>query len=274
MGQQIRVLGFSWLGRPVIQLPEDLVRMQELIWRVQPDVIVETGVAHGGSLVFYASLFAAIGAGRAIGVDVSIRPENRAAILAHRLAPCISLIEGSSTEAATVAAVRAQIAPGERVLVVLDSDHRRAHVRAELDLYSPLVSPGSYVVVCDGIMAEFAGSPRGRPEWAEDNPLAAAQDFLATSAEFVEDEPPVPVQRGRGSRPRHLLAALLPAPARRARPGRALKAAILAGGATCRHPPARTGSPRSRATFRGCSRLRRRASSASFSARAGRPPAW
>jgi cephalosporin hydroxylase len=183
------VYGFTWLGRPVIQLPEDLVRMQELVWRVRPDVIVETGVAHGGSLVFYASLFAAIGGGRVIGVDVALRAENRAAIVAHPLAPRIALIDGSSIDRTTVAAVREQIAEGARVLVVLDSDHSRAHVRAELDSYAPLVSPGSYIVVCDGIMAEFAGSPRGRPTWTEDNPLAAAREFLASRDDFVEDEP-------------------------------------------------------------------------------------
>jgi cephalosporin hydroxylase len=183
------VYGFTWLGRPVIQLPEDLVRMQELVWRVRPDVIVETGIAHGGSLVFYASLFAAIGGGRVIGVDVSIRPENRAAIVAHPLAGRIKLIEGSSIDGTTVAAVRENIADGERVMVVLDSDHSRAHVRAELDRYAPLVAAGSYIVVCDGIMAEFAGSPRGRQEWDEDNPLVAAREFLADRADFVEDEP-------------------------------------------------------------------------------------
>ncbi len=190
------VYGFSWLGRPIIQLPEDLVRMQELVWRVRPDVIVETGVAHGGSLVFYASLFAAIGAGRVIGVDVSIRPANREAIEAHLLAPRIALIEGSSIDPATAAAVRARIAPEERVLVVLDSDHSRSHVRAELALYAPLVAPGGYVIVCDGIMADFAGTPRGKPAWGEDNPIAAVQDFLATTDQFVEEEPEFPFNEG------------------------------------------------------------------------------
>ena len=190
------VYGFTWFGRPVIQLPEDLVRMQELLWRVRPDVVVETGVAHGGSLVFYASLFAAIGAGRAIGVDVAIRPANRAAIAGHVLAPRIALVDGSSIAPATVAAVRAQIAPGERVLVVLDSNHSRAHVRAELDCYAPLVAPGSYIVVCDGVMADFADSPRGRPEWVQDNPLAAVEDFLAGRDDFVEEEPPFPFNEG------------------------------------------------------------------------------
>lgn len=190
------VYGFSWFGRPIIQLPEDLVRMQEVVWRLRPDVIVETGVAHGGSLVFYAGLFAAMGHGRVIGVDIEIRPPNRAAIEAHPLAPRIALVEGSSVAPETVAAVRARIAPGERVLVVLDSNHSRAHVRAELELYAPLVSPGSYIVVCDGSMAAFAGSPRGRPEWAHDNPTAAATDFLAASGEFVEEEPPFPFNEG------------------------------------------------------------------------------
>ncbi len=190
------VYGFSWLGRPVIQLPEDLVRLQELVWRVRPDVIVETVVAHGGSLVFYASLFAAIGHGRVIGVDVAIRPANRAAIEAHVLAQRIALVEGGSTDPATVAAVRALIAPGERALVVLDSNHSRAHVRAELAAYAPLVAPGSYIVVCDGIMADMAASPRGRPEWTEDNPLAAARDFLSTTDEFVAEEPDFPFNEG------------------------------------------------------------------------------
>jgi cephalosporin hydroxylase len=190
------VYGFTWLGRPVIQLPEDLVRMQELVWRVRPDVIVETGVAHGGSLVFYASLFAAIGHGRVIGIEIALRPDNRAAITAHPLAPRIALIDGSSADPATVAAVRAQIAEGERVLVVLDSNHSRTHVRSELECYAPLVSPGSYLVVCDGIMAEVAGSPRGRPEWREDNPLAAAAEFLAARHDFVEEEPAFPFNEG------------------------------------------------------------------------------
>lgn len=183
------VYSFTWLGRPLIQLPEDVVRMQELVWRVQPDVIVETGVAHGGSLVFYASLFAALGKGRVIGVDIDIRAPNRAAIEAHVLAPRIALIEGSSVAPATLEAVRAAIRPGERVLVVLDSDHTRAHVAAELAAYAPLVTPGSYLVACDGIMADFAAAPRGDPQWSWDNPVSAIEDFLAHSTEFVADEP-------------------------------------------------------------------------------------
>ena len=180
---------FSWLGRPVIQLPEDLLRLQELLWCVAPDVVVETGVAHGGSLIFYASLFAAMGRGRAIGVDIEIRPANRAAIEAHVLAPRISLIEGSSTDPRTLDAVRAQLAPQDRVLVVLDSNHSRAHVRAELATYAPLVTPGSYLVVCDGIMAQLAGAPRSQPDWSWNNPLAATEAFLAECGDFVAEEP-------------------------------------------------------------------------------------
>ena len=136
------VQSFTWMGRPVIQLPEDMIRIQEVIWRLRPDVIVETGVAHGGSLIFYASLFEAMGHGRAIGVDIDIREHNRTAIEAHPLATRITLISGSSTARGTLAAVRHGIAPDERVLVVLDSNHCSAHVGAELDLYAPLVSPG------------------------------------------------------------------------------------------------------------------------------------
>ena len=129
------VHGFTWLGRPIIQLPEDMIRIQEVIWRLRPDVIVETGVAHGGSLIFYASLFEAMGNGRAIGIDIDIHKHNRVSLEAHPLAARITLVRGSSLARGTLAAVRHSIAPGERVLVVLDSNHTRAHVEAELDLY-------------------------------------------------------------------------------------------------------------------------------------------
>jgi cephalosporin hydroxylase len=182
---------FTWLGRPVIQLPEDMVRIQEVIYRVKPDVIVETGVAHGGSLVFYAGLCRAMGRGRVIGVDIEIRPHNRAAIEAHELAPLIGLIEGSSTAPDVVQRVRSSIQPGETVFVVLDSCHTKAHVRAELDAYGDLVAPGSYIVVTDGIMRMLGDVPRGKAEWRWDNPCAAAEEFVAAHPEFeVEDVAP------------------------------------------------------------------------------------
>src|SRR5262249_51204926 len=113
--------GFTWMGRPLVQLPEDVLRIQEVIWRVQPDVIVETGVAHGGSLVFYASLCKAMGHGRVVGVDIEIRPPNRAAIESHALAGYITLVEGSSTDEDVLRRVRELVRPGETVLVLLDS---------------------------------------------------------------------------------------------------------------------------------------------------------
>jgi cephalosporin hydroxylase len=181
---------FTWLGRPVIQLPDDLLRLQEAVYQLQPDVIVETGVAHGGSLVFHASLCRLIGRGRVIGVDVVIRPANRDALQRHELAPYIVLIEGDSIDPLTVARVKAEIRPGDRVLVLLDSDHRRAHVRAELEAYSEVVSVGSYLVAADGFMSDLAKSPRGRPEWASDNPRTAVLDFLARHPEFRLEMPP------------------------------------------------------------------------------------
>jgi cephalosporin hydroxylase len=190
------VYGFTWLGRPVIQLPEDMIRIQETIWRVRPDVVVETGVAHGGSLIFYASLFEAMGHGRVIGVDVDIRKHNRAAIEGHPLATRVTLVEGSSTAPGTLAAVRHSIGPAEIVLVILDSDHSRAHVEAELDLYAPLVARGSYIVACDGIMAQLAGAPRTAPDWTWNNPLAAADSFLVRNPDFVREEPVFPFNEG------------------------------------------------------------------------------
>ena len=191
------VYGFTWMGRPIIQLPEDMIRIQELIWRLKPDVVVETGVAHGGSLVFYASLFEAMHRGRVIGVDIEIRPHNRTAIEAHPMASRIALVEGSSTAAETVAAVRARIAPGETVLVILDSNHSRDHVVAELECYAPLVSPGSYLVACDGIMAQVAGAPRTAPDWTWNNPISAVEDFLSRSPDFVLEEPAFAFNEGR-----------------------------------------------------------------------------
>ena len=189
------VYSFTWLGRPVIQLPEDLVRIQEVIHALRPDVIVETGVAHGGSLVFYASLFAAMGHGRVIGIDVEIRPHNRAAIEAHHLAPLISLYEGSSIDPDIVAAVTADVGDA-RALVVLDSNHTHDHVLGELHAYAPLVPVGSYLVACDGIMQDLVGAPRTTPSWAEDNPQAAVRTFLAERDDFELVEPERPFNEG------------------------------------------------------------------------------
>lgn len=183
------VYSFTWMGRPVIQLPEDMVRLQEVIWTLRPDVIVETGVAHGGSLIFYASLFEAMGAGRVIGVDIEIRPHNRQAIEAHPMFKRISLIEGSSIDSAVVDQVKSAIAPGETVLVILDSNHLRDHVLAELRAYSELVTPGSYILATDGIMEQVVGAPRTAEHWSWNNPKQAAIAFAAENDRFVIEEP-------------------------------------------------------------------------------------
>jgi cephalosporin hydroxylase len=181
---------FTWLGRPIIQHPEDLVRLQEVVYTLAPTVIIETGVAHGGSLVFFASLLRALGIdGRIIGVDVEIRPHNRRAIEAHPLAPMITLIEGDSVAPGTIGAVTALVGTRDTVLVVLDSDHSKAHVRAELEAYHPLVTPGSYLVATDGIMQDLHDVPRGRSEWRDDNPAVAAREFVAAHPEFTIEAP-------------------------------------------------------------------------------------
>ncbi len=183
------VYSFSWLGRPIIQLPEDMVRLQEIIYSVQPDVIIETGVAHGGSLIFYASLCKAIDRGRVIGIDIEIRPHNRKAIEAHPLFPFITLIEGSSVEPGVVAEVKAQVMDGERVIIFLDSCHTKEHVLAELNAYASLVSVGSYIVAMDGIMEQVVGASRTEPDWTWNNPKQAALDFVAANQDFVIEEP-------------------------------------------------------------------------------------
>jgi cephalosporin hydroxylase len=177
----------TWLGIPIIQLPEDILMVQELIWKNRPDVIIESGVAHGGALVLYASLLELLGRGRAIGIDVEIRKYNRLAIESHPASRRIALIEGSSTNPSTFDAVRARIGPGESVMVMLDSNHTRDHVRAELELYSPLVGPGGYVVVFDEVMPMVADAPNGKPSWDFDNPLEAVRNFLAAHPDFEVD---------------------------------------------------------------------------------------
>jgi cephalosporin hydroxylase len=181
---------FTWLGRPVIQLPEDMIRLQEVIFRVRPDVIIETGIAHGGGLIFYASLCQLLGRGRVVGVDIELRPHNRQAIEAHELASRISLVDGSSVDPAVVARVAGHVRPGETVMVLLDSNHSRAHVLAELEAYAPMVTPGSYIVATDGIMRDLADVPRGRPDWDLDNPATAAVEFAKRHPEFELEQPP------------------------------------------------------------------------------------
>ena len=195
---------FTWLGRPIIQFPQDIQIIQELIWSIKPDLVIETGIAHGGSLILSASMLAlldvseAIETGRTfdpaksarkvVGIDIDIRAHNRVAIDAHPMRSRIDIIEGSSVDAEVVAQVQ-NIAEGkERVLVLLDSLHTHDHVVAELDAYSPLVSVGSYCVVFDTIIESFpTGFFPDRPWDVGNNPKTAVDQFLTTSNDFEVD---------------------------------------------------------------------------------------
>ena len=185
----------TWFGRLIQQLPEDLVRIQEVIATLQPDVIIETGVYYGGSLLFHATLCEGLGKGRVIGIDVKIHDETRAAIENNRLAHRIQMIESDSASQEVVDAVRRGIRPGEKVLVILDSDHSKNHVAAELRAWAPLVTSGSCIAVTDGIMRDLTDVPGGKPEWAYDNPCAAAAEFLDEHPEFELRQPAWPFNR-------------------------------------------------------------------------------
>lgn len=180
---------FRWMGRPVIQFPQDLVATQEILWKVKPDLVVETGIAHGGSLIFYASILELIGRGRVLGIDIEIRPHNRAAIEAHPMFRRIELIEGSSTDEAVFARVRAAAEGQQTVLVALDSNHTHDHVLAELRLYSQLVTPGSYLIAFDTIVDQMPPEFSANRPWKPgDSPATAVAQFLKENDRFVVDE--------------------------------------------------------------------------------------
>ncbi len=180
---------FSWLGLPIIQFPQDIVAMQQIVWKVQPDVIIETGIARGGSLVFYASILELLGGDRlVVGVDIDIRKHNREAIEKHPLSKRIRLIEGSSIDAAVVKRVREYTVGCKAVLVALDSNHAYAHVRQELAAYAPMVTPGSYCVVFDTIIDSFSRRLcKGRPWSPGNSPRTAVQEFLERNDAFEVD---------------------------------------------------------------------------------------
>lgn len=180
---------FTWLGRPIIQLPEDMIRIQEVIYRIKPDVIIETGIAHGGSLIYYASLCRALNNGRVIGVDIEIRHHNRQAIEGHALSSLITMIEGNSIDPAVTGLIKTMIQPGESVLVVLDSSHSKAHVSGELEAYHELVTAGSYIIAADGIIEELSDLPRGDKQWNWNNPAEAAREFVKRHPDFVLEPP-------------------------------------------------------------------------------------
>jgi cephalosporin hydroxylase len=180
---------FTWWGRPIIQQPEDVLRLQEVLFALKPDFVVETGVAHGGSLIFYASLFEAVNHGKVIGVDIEIRPHNRKAIEAHPMSKRITLVEGSSTAPEVVAQVKKLIPEGSKVMVILDSNHTKAHVLGELQAYHDLVTVGSYIVATDGVMSFLHDVPRGTPSWILDNPTEAAREFAEQHPNFIIEQP-------------------------------------------------------------------------------------
>jgi cephalosporin hydroxylase len=181
---------FSWFGLPILQLPEDLLRLQEVIYQLRPGVIVETGVFRGGSLLFHATLCQALGEGRVIGIDREIAAADREAIGRHLLGSRITLLEGDSTDPATVSQVAGLIGDAAPVLVILDSCHTKDHVARELECYSRFVTKDSYIVATDGIMRDLTDVPGGLPAWKSDNPLAAATEFAAGHPEFSEQQPP------------------------------------------------------------------------------------
>ncbi len=186
------IYSFTWLGRPIIQLPEDMFRIQEVIYKVKPDVIIETGIAHGGSTVFYAGLCKAMGTGRVVSIDVEIRPHNRKALEAHELIKdgYATLVEGDSIAKSTIDTVHELIKPDKRCLLILDSKHTKDHVLAELNAYSDLVAVGSYAIVQDGWKEWLVGAPRTEADWDWNNPKAAVGEFIKTTHdEFVVEEP-------------------------------------------------------------------------------------
>jgi cephalosporin hydroxylase len=181
---------FTWLGRPIIQYPEDVMALQEIVWRTKPDLVVETGIAHGGSLVFFASLLKLLGGDRfALGVDIDIRAHNRAAIESHPVADHIQMIEGSSIDPSVISQVSQRAARRENVLVVLDSNHTEEHVLAELHAYSKLVRKGGYLIVMDTVVEWMPQQAfPDRPWGVGDNPMTAVQKFLARNSRFEIDE--------------------------------------------------------------------------------------
>jgi len=179
---------FTWLGCPIIQYPQDIIAMQEIIWQVKPDLIIETGIAHGGSLIFYASMLELLGEdGHVVGIDIDIRKHNRVEIEKHLMFKRITMIEGSSTDEVIAEEVR-RLAEGKKVLVCLDSNHTHEHVLRELELYAPLVSVGSYCVVFDTIVEDMPeGSFPDRPWDKGNNPKTAVYEFLKSNDHFEID---------------------------------------------------------------------------------------
>jgi cephalosporin hydroxylase len=177
---------FTWMGRPIIQYPQDMIAMQEIIWDIKPDLIIETGIAHGGSLIYYASILELIGKGEILGIDIDIREHNRTAIEKHPMSRHISMIEGSAISGDVIEQIKPFLQNRKTIMVCLDSNHSHAHVLKELQLYSPFVTVGSYLVAFDTIVEDLPGDFfKDRPWSVGDNPKTAVLEFLENNDQFV-----------------------------------------------------------------------------------------
>lgn len=181
---------FTWLGRPIIQFPQDIIAMQEIVWRVKPNLIIETGIAHGGSLIFYASMLELVGGnGQVLGVDIDIREHNRVEIEKHPMFKRITMVQGSSSDEVVIKQIYDFARGRNPILVVLDSNHTHAHVLRELELYSPLVTKGSYLVVFDTIIEDMPHDFFSDRPWGKgNNPKTAVWEFLKTNDRFEVDK--------------------------------------------------------------------------------------
>ncbi len=183
---------FTWLGRPIIQFPHDMIAIQELIWKVKPDLIIETGIARGGSLIFSASILELIGKGKVLGVDVDIRKHNRKEIEKHPLFKRITMIEGSSVDPTVISKIRKFASDKKKIMVFLDSNHSHKHVLKELKIYSSFISKGSYIIVFDTVIEDMPKDwlkEQGidRPWNKTDNPKTAVYEFLKKNKRFKID---------------------------------------------------------------------------------------
>jgi len=180
---------FTWLGRPIIQFPQDMIALQELIWKVKPDIIIETGIAHGGSIIFSASMLELIGKGKVIGIDIDIRKHNKDEIQKHSLYKRIEMIEGSSVESKIIKKVFSMVQEKKKIMVLLDSNHTHEHVLKELKAYSPLVKKGSYIIVFDTMVEDMPeNSFPNRPWDKKNNPKTAVREFLKKNNRFKIDK--------------------------------------------------------------------------------------
>lgn len=180
---------FTWMGRPIIQYPQDIIAMQELIWEINPDLIIETGIAHGGSIIYYASLLELIGKGEVLGIDIDIREHNKKKIEEHQMYKRIHMLEGSSTSDEMIERVKLYATGKEKILVCLDSNHTHEHVLSELNLYAPFVTSGSYMVVFDTIVEDLPERYLKDRFWGiGNNPKTAVHEFLKNNNDFEIDE--------------------------------------------------------------------------------------